>query len=62
MSSFESNLSALCKSLNINPNESVKNSKPNESNVFNSALRNLSKISHKPSTAKIDPLTLPFIR
>lgn len=62
MSNFENDLKALCKELGVTFVSSSSKQTPCKNSVFNSSLGKLGKIKHTPTTAIIDPLSLPFIR
>jgi hypothetical protein len=62
MTDFESNINNLCDALGIDIESNSVERKQDKNSVFNPSIARLSRIVHKPCTAKIDPLTLPFIR
>jgi hypothetical protein len=62
MNDFEHNITTLCKQLGVEFSGQKKIRKQNKNTVFNPALKKLACIEHTPTTAKINPFTLPFIR
>ncbi|MGK2231265.1 MAG: hypothetical protein ACI92O_000423 [Colwellia sp.] len=62
MSDFENNITTLCKKLGVDFSSQVSANKRTKNSVFNPALKKVVQIEHKPATAQINPLSLPFIR